>query len=58
MSFRTMTGRYFDDFEGGNAEAISAMIDFYGVPGTFASWPQRVRDYAVKTTPVNILVWA
>ena len=34
------------------------MIDFYGGPGTYASWPERVRAYAVETTPVNILDWA
>ena len=34
------------------------MIDFYGGAGTYASWPQRVRDYAVATTAVNILDWA
>jgi len=33
------------------------MIDFYGGRGTFASWPPRVRDYVVATTPVNILDW-
>jgi pimeloyl-ACP methyl ester carboxylesterase len=33
------------------------MIDFYGGPGTFASWPQRVRAYAMETTPVNIRDW-
>ena len=34
------------------------MIDFYGGAGTFASWPPRLRGYAVETTPVNILDWA
>jgi pimeloyl-ACP methyl ester carboxylesterase len=34
------------------------MIDFYGGAGTFASWPPRVRAYAVETTAVNILDWA
>ena len=57
-AFREMTKAYFAAFEGGNAEAIAAMIDFYGGAGTYASWPQRVRDYAVATTPVNILDWA
>ena len=57
-AFRAMTDAYFSDFAGGNAEAIAAMIDFYGGAGTFASWPQRVRAYAVETTPVNILDWA
>jgi pimeloyl-ACP methyl ester carboxylesterase len=57
-AFRRMTDAYFTDFESGNTEAIAGMIDFYGGAGTFASWPQRVRDYAVETTPVNILDWA
>ena len=57
-TFRRMTEAYFADFAGGNAEAIAAMIDFYGGAGTFASWPTRVRAYAVETTRVNILDWA
>jgi pimeloyl-ACP methyl ester carboxylesterase len=56
--FRQMTDTYFAAHEAGNPEAISAMIDFYGGAGTFASWSPRVRDYAVRTTPVNILDWA
>lgn len=57
-AFRQMTELYFAAFDGGNVEAIAAMIDFYGGAGTFASWPPRVRAYAVETTPVNILDWA
>jgi pimeloyl-ACP methyl ester carboxylesterase len=57
-AFRKMTDAYFAAFDAGNAEAIAAMIDFYGGVGTFASWPPRVRGYAVETTPVNILDWA
>jgi pimeloyl-ACP methyl ester carboxylesterase len=57
-SFRRMTDAYFADFESGNVEAIATMIDFYGGAGTFASWPPKVRAYAVKTTPVNIVDWA
>src|SRR5712672_3222196 len=57
-AFRRMTEAYFDDFANGNKEAIASMIDFYGGLGTFASWPPRVRAYAVETTPVNILDWA
>jgi pimeloyl-ACP methyl ester carboxylesterase len=56
-AFRNMTDAYFAAFRGGKQEAIAAMIDFYGGAGTFASWPQRVRDYAVATTPVNLLDW-
>jgi len=57
-TFRQMTDAYFADFERGNPEAIAAMIDFYGGPGTYAGWPSRVRAYAAATTPVNILDWA
>jgi pimeloyl-ACP methyl ester carboxylesterase len=39
-------------------QAIATMIDFYGGAGTFASWPERVRAYAVEKTAVNILDWA
>jgi pimeloyl-ACP methyl ester carboxylesterase len=53
-----MTEAYVAAFEGGNVEAIATMIDFYGGPGTFASWPPRVRAHAVETTAINILDWA
>jgi pimeloyl-ACP methyl ester carboxylesterase len=58
QTFRQMTATYFADFAGGNTEAIGAMIDFYGGAGCFASWPPKLRAYAVQTTPVNILDWA
>jgi pimeloyl-ACP methyl ester carboxylesterase len=56
-SFHQMTDAYFADYRGGNLNAISARIGFYGGAGTFASWPPRVCAYAVQTTPVNILDW-
>jgi pimeloyl-ACP methyl ester carboxylesterase len=58
-AFRQMTETYFAAFESGKTEAIAEMIDFYGGrAGTFASWPPKVRAYAVETTAVNILDWA
>jgi len=57
-AFQRMTDAYFAAFEGGDSEAIASMIDFYGGAGTFASWPPRLRSYAVETTHVNILDWA
>lgn len=56
--FCRMTDAYFAAYQAGNRSAIAAMIDFYGGSGTFASWPERVRAYAMETTPVNILDWA
>ena len=56
-SFRDMTDAYFAGYRAGDKEAIRSMIDFYGGAGTWASWPERVRAYAVETTPVNIRDW-
>jgi pimeloyl-ACP methyl ester carboxylesterase len=56
--FRQMRKAYFAAFDDGDEEAIAAMIDFFGGAGTFASWPPRVRAYAVETTAVNIRDWA
>ncbi|MEQ1953497.1 alpha/beta hydrolase [Mesorhizobium sp. CN2-181] len=57
-AFRDMTDAYFAAYRGGDPEAIRMMIDFYGGEGTYASWPEKVRAYAVATTPVNMLDWA
>jgi pimeloyl-ACP methyl ester carboxylesterase len=57
-AFRNMTLSYSAAFRGGQPNAIERMVDFYGGLGTFAGWPQRVRDYAVETTAVNLLDWA
>jgi pimeloyl-ACP methyl ester carboxylesterase len=57
-SFREMTDIYFSMFQAGDRNAIQQMVDFYGGAGTFAGWPQRVRDYAIETTATNILDWA
>jgi pimeloyl-ACP methyl ester carboxylesterase len=56
-AFREMSDSYFGAFHAGESAAIEQMVDFYGGAGTFAGWPQRVRDYAVETTAVNILDW-
>ena len=57
QAFRRMTDDYSADFAAGNAEAVAAMIDFYGGVGTFSSWPLRVRAYAIETTAINIRDW-
>jgi pimeloyl-ACP methyl ester carboxylesterase len=57
-SFRRMTDIYFAAHARGDAEAVAEMIDFYGGAGTFASWPSRLRAYAVESTHVNIVDWA
>jgi pimeloyl-ACP methyl ester carboxylesterase len=58
LAFQKMTDSYFLAFHAGEKTAIGRMIDFYGGAATFAGWPQRVRDYAVETTKVNLFDWA
>jgi pimeloyl-ACP methyl ester carboxylesterase len=58
QAFRDMFEAYTAAYAGGDHEAIATMIDFYAGAGTFASWPPRVREYAMHTTPVNLLDWA
>jgi pimeloyl-ACP methyl ester carboxylesterase len=58
LAFRNMTDNYYLAYFSGDNTAIEQMIDFYGGAGTFSSWPQRLRDYAIETTPVNLLDWA
>jgi pimeloyl-ACP methyl ester carboxylesterase len=58
LAFRNMTDSYFIAHFAGDKTAIEQMIDFYGGAGTFSGWPQRLRDYAIETTPVNLLDWA
>jgi pimeloyl-ACP methyl ester carboxylesterase len=58
LAFRNMTDAYFLAHYAGDKTAIEQMIDFYGGAGTFSGWPQRLRDYAIETTPVNLLDWA
>ena len=57
-AFREMSEAYVAAFRAGESEAVARMIDFYGGAGAFASFPPRVRAYAVETTPANILDWA
>ena len=56
-TFRRMTAVYEADFALGKPDAIETMIDFYGGAGTWQSWPPRVRDYAMRTTAVNLVDW-
>jgi pimeloyl-ACP methyl ester carboxylesterase len=56
-AFREMTDGYVAAFRRGDSSAIRAVIDFYGGPGTFARLPQRVRDYVIGATAVNMLDW-
>ncbi len=56
-AFRKMSRAYSDAFMRGETDAIARMVDFYGGAGTFAAWPQRVRDYAIETTSANLLDW-
>ena len=52
-----MRDGYFRAFETGDKDAARRVIDYYGGSGSFDALPQRMRDYVVATTAVNILDW-
>src|SRR5882757_7105721 len=56
-AFRNMTAAYFDAFDAGKTNAIERMIDFYGGAGTFAAWPQRVRDNPGQPAGLGQRLW-
>lgn len=56
-AFRAMTDAYSVGHNAGETEAIGAMIDFYGGPGSWAAMPEPVRAYARATTSVNLTDW-
>jgi pimeloyl-ACP methyl ester carboxylesterase len=56
-AFVEMSAAFIADFAGGNAFAAGTVIDFYGGEGTFASWPERMRQFVVQTSPTLILDW-
>ena len=57
LAFRAMTEAYFTAYDSGDQMAIARMVDFYEGADTFAGLPQRVRNYAIETTPVNRWDW-
>ena len=52
-----MTGRYFNEWDSGNQQAVRHVIDFYGTAGTFDAYPPVVQDKLISQTPTNILDW-
>lgn len=56
--FGAMTRSYFAEFDAGKSDAARHVIDFYGGEGTFESFPAKVKDYIVTTTPSNIRDWS
>lgn len=57
-AFRTMSDAYLADHAAGTADAARRVVDFYGGPGTFDAFPDRVRRYVVERTQANVYDWA
>jgi pimeloyl-ACP methyl ester carboxylesterase len=56
--FAAMTQAYFAEFHARKPDAARRVIDFYGGEGTFESFPAKVKEYVVQTTPSNIRDWS
>ncbi len=54
---RRFSDDYIAAFQAGEADAARRVIDFWAGAGTFNRLPPAVRDYAIRTTPANILDW-
>lgn len=54
---KEMSDGYIAAYHAGEPEAARRVIDFWAGEGSFASLPPKMRDYAVQTTPANILDW-
>lgn len=46
---------YVASHEGGDGRAVRKMVDFWFGPGTFDGMPERVQDYLVRETALNVL---
>ncbi|HXL68374.1 MAG TPA: alpha/beta hydrolase [Xanthobacteraceae bacterium] len=54
---RAMSAAYIAAYHAGEPDAARRVIDFWTGDGSFDGLPPKVRAYAVKTTPANILDW-
>lgn len=57
-AFRTMSDTYLAEHAAGTSDAARRVVDFYGGPGTFDAFPDRVRRYVIERTGANVLDWS
>lgn len=54
---KDMSDAYIAAYHGGEPEAARRVIDFWTGEGAFASLPPKMREFAVQTTPANVIDW-
>jgi pimeloyl-ACP methyl ester carboxylesterase len=54
---KNMSDAYIAAYHGGELDAARRVIDFWTGEGTFALLPPKMREYAVQTTPANVIDW-
>lgn len=54
---KTMGDAYIAAYRAGEREAARRVIDFWTGEGAFNALPPKMRDYAVQTTPANLIDW-
>jgi pimeloyl-ACP methyl ester carboxylesterase len=52
-----LVDRYTTDWNSANKMAVRHIIDFYGGDGTFAGYPEPVKEKLISQTATNILDW-
>lgn len=54
---KSMSDAYIAAYRAGEPEAARRVIDFWTGEGAFAKLPPKMREYAVQTTPANVIDW-
>ncbi len=54
---KAMSDAYIAAYHAGEAEAARRVIDFWTGAGAFDALPPKMQEYAVQTTPANIVDW-
>jgi pimeloyl-ACP methyl ester carboxylesterase len=55
---KNMSDAYIAAYHAGEPDAARRVIDFWTGEGTFASLPPKMREFAVQTTPANVIDWS
>jgi len=54
---KNMSDAYIAAYHAGEREAARRVIDFWTGAGAFDALPPKMREYAVQTTPANVIDW-
>lgn len=57
LAAKNMSDAYIAAYNSGELEAARRVIDFWTGEGAFAALPPKMREFAIQTTPANVVDW-